>query len=465
MLSLFFSSTVAASDAEDGSRLTDTVLPLKIEREGEIPARPAPLLELGKSFLNTGKLGEGIEIPTGAVWQPSLVVWGVYRTALQSFDDSERRVSEWSNRFDLFSNLYLTPTERIFMSIRPLDKNGAFTRYTFEDTAQDEAVKNEEGDFEEELNSDIRTLFFEGDFGELFPMLDPKDSYALDYSIAVGRQPLTFQDGILIDDAVDSLGVSKINLKPSWLVNLRTAVLWGWGELNRQNLSDDDRTAQLYGVFNELEWRSTTVEIDAIYLEADPETGDGVFGGIGATQRFGRINTTFRLLGSAAVGEETEQNSDGGLVFVELSATPHASDDLAYLSGFYALDRFRSASRDPSAGGPLGATGISFASVQLGRYRTALDNQTNDSFGSALGYQLFFAEGRRNLILELAGRSTSESVGQRGAALSTSFQTAISSRWIVRLDGFLRYAAQRSTDEDRDGDFGFGSRVELVLNL
>jgi len=244
------------------SRITDKVLPLQLEN---FPERPKPILELGEPLLESGTLTHGFKLPTGAVWQPSFIVWGTYRTALQTFGNDIDLVSEWANRFDLFGNLYLTFTERIVIGIRPLDNRGKFTGYTF--TAPDTLISNGRG-FEEEFNGILRTLFFEGDFGELFPFLDKEDKRGLDFGLSVGRQPIRFQDGMLIDDNLDALGISKINIKPPGMVNYRTTLIWGWNEINRSNLPFDDNSASLFGWFNEIDWRASTVAFDVIYINA-----------------------------------------------------------------------------------------------------------------------------------------------------------------------------------------------------
>ena len=444
----------------DKSRITDDLIPLQIE---SIPRRPRPILELGPSFLAPGPIGAGFKLPTGAVWQPSLMIWGTNRTAFQTFDNSERDLTEWVQRFDLYANLYLTFTERILFGVRPFDKSGRFTRYTLNDS--DNSPKSEDGDFDDELNFNITTLFFEGDFGELFPFLDEKDSRGLDIGIAVGRQAINFQDGVLVNDSLDALGLSKINLKPSWAVNYRVTALWAWDEVNRTNLGIEDNTASLFGIFNEIDLRASTLEFDLIFLDADAETGDGFYGGVGATQRFANYNTTFRLLGSAPVGNETEHNQDGGLFIAEISTTPHASNDFVYLSSFWAFNNFRSASRDPSAGGPLGAVGVLFAAPGLGRYQAALDSSSNDVFGGALGYQLFFNDSRQQLLFELGARWANKNIGQRAVGFGPSFQTAIGSRTVIRIDVYAAYGSKRLAEQNSKEDFRYGSRLEWLLRL
>ena len=111
--------------------------PTKFYTVGDIPERPALLIEWGENFLGEGKLQQGFELPTGAVWAPALWVFGTLRSAIQTIDtgigDSDR-VTDWTNRFDLFANLQLTATEKIVLGIRPLDKNrgGQFSGYRFE---------------------------------------------------------------------------------------------------------------------------------------------------------------------------------------------------------------------------------------------------------------------------------------------------------------------------------------------
>jgi len=442
---------------EESSRITDEVIPLALE---DFPQRPAPLLELGNPFLNTGPISEGFEIPTGAVWQPSFMAWGTYRSAFQSFYNGTDDVTEWANRFDLFGNLYLTPTERILAGFRFLDDGGRFTGYTID--APESVRKNGSG-FDNEFNFNLQTLFFEGDFGELFPNLDKQDKYGLDFGVAIGRQPLSFQDGMLINDNIDAIGISKINLKPPTVVNYRSAFVWGGNELNRMNLGNDDSDSTMYGWFNEIDWRLSTVEFDVIYVEGSESTGNGIYAGLGATQRLGRYNTTFRILSSSPVDDETVHNSDGLLLFGEVSWTPHGNENFIYMNGFRGFQKFRSASRDPLAGGPLGQAGVLFEAVGIGRYSAPLSNVADDAFGGALGYQMFFNETRQQLIFELGGRYALEA-GQRAIGPGVSYQTAFGRRGILRMDTYAVFDKER-TAAPKDDEIRFGGRVELIFKF
>ena len=71
-------------EAESKSRLSDKPIPMKTDKE--MPKRVPPLVEIGNDFLGTGNISSGFELPTGAVWIPSLWVYGNVRTGLNYID-------------------------------------------------------------------------------------------------------------------------------------------------------------------------------------------------------------------------------------------------------------------------------------------------------------------------------------------------------------------------------------------
>ena len=171
-------------ETSDVPRLSDEPIPYQV-----VPERPALPLELGCKFLGKGNLPAGVELPTGAVWTPCLWVFGTFRTALQTYEavGPAGRNTEWANRLDAFANLQLTTTEKCIIGVAPLDKNRFtnFTRYSFESNQGLEGGQSE-------FDLYVRTLFCEGDFGSLFPNLDPKGVNLIDYGFSFGRQQITF---------------------------------------------------------------------------------------------------------------------------------------------------------------------------------------------------------------------------------------------------------------------------------
>ena len=425
--------------------------PIPMATEDELPARTAPPIEIGPHFLGTGNLPDGIELPTGAVWNPAFWVYGNYRTALQYFDDGTNETSEWANRLDLYGNLHLSGTERLLIGVSPLNENGRFSGYTFEPDV-DHPWNNE-------FNTQVTRLFFEGEVAEIFPNLDPDDRGIYDVGFAVGRQPLFFQEGIMINDStVDGVGITRDTIIiPGLSVDTRVTAFWGWNEINRDDNREDPQ-AELLGLFLEGDWGPSTVQIDAAYVDG---ADDSFHFGIGSSQRatlLGRtINTSVRVNTSDALDRDTAATSDGTLLFGEFSTTARGSGDVMYLDAFWGKDEYSSALRDPDAGGPLGQTGILFAAVGLGNYGSALSNRADNVVGAALGRQFFFDGERRQLILEVGGRSGTEDTTTDQAAVGARYEQALGRRFVFRVDGFA------ATDENDNDSAGF--RTELLTRF
>ena len=382
-------------------------------------------------FLGRGKISPGFKIPTGAVWQPVTVIYGEMRTSLQSFNNGLVNNNEWVNRLDLFGNIYLTPTERINFGFRPLDRNGRFSGYRLGGDGKE--------NFMDHFNGNVRSLFFEGDFGELFPNLDPTDKRRLDYGFAVGRMPLSFQDGILINDNIDAVGITRASLFLFGASASRATALFGWNQINRGNNLLDPH-ASLFALSYAADYTASTYELDLVFVDGSRATGgDGFFTGIGQTRRFGKINSTLRANFSWALDRETAAIGTGSIFTSQISRTMNHNDDITYLDSFWSVDNFTSAARDPAVGGPLGATGLLFEAVGLGSYGAALGNGTpNGSAGFGLGYQHFFdAEKKRQIVVEIGSRWHTQGVGRDANAIGMRYQQGLNQHMILRLDGFV----------------------------
>lgn len=433
-----------AKDQERTSRISDDAAPL-IDPD-QFPQRPKPILELGNPFLGTGKIAPGIELPGGAVWQPSVLVFGTYRSAVQAFHDGDETASEWANRLDLFANLQLSGTERALFGARPLDEDGHFTGMVFDPNAT-----NESG-FEDEYNFEITTLFFEGDLGELIPDADPYDTQSLDLGFAVGRQPLFFQEGILINDDIDAIGITRNTLLPTGGTDLQILFIYGWNNIHRDdNIENED--LHLFGFFMTGDFPVNTINADFVYVHNEDEDTDGAYWGVSSVQRIGHFNASIRALGSHALDVESDAVSSGYLLFGEVSWTPAWTHDNVYVNAFCGIDQFASAARGPATGGPLGRTGILFAAVGIGQYGAALGNRADESVGAAIGYQIFIEDIRKQVIFELGGRQSTDAEGDALVALGARYQQAIGQHMVLQLDAFTSHQESR--------DAGWGSRVEI----
>ena len=443
---------------ESESRLSD--IPIGLQ---PIPEAPRLLIEWPDPFLKVGELNRGLELPTGAVWRPSLLFWGTYRTALQIFNNQRGRQSErseWAQRLDLFGQLNLSGTERLVIGVNPFREE----RRTGPNRAEFVSYDFRNDDFVDAWNGDVLTLFFEGDFGELFPSLDSDDTSYLDIGFSVGRQPLSIQDGLLINEtSIEAATITRNTLYGNGLLNLRVTGMVAWDEINR-NDNRFDSSANLFGLFTETDLSFATVNVDAAYVDADSDTGSSLHLGASSIQRihlFGySFNTSFHGLGSILTDHDNPNPAvdEGALLFSQISTTPHHTVDLLYMNTFWAIDNFTSAARGPGFGGPLGQAGITFASVGLGRYLAPLSNQASRAFGGAIGYQFIFDETRKQLIVELGGRKDTNEINEGEFVVASRYQQALWQHLIFRVEGFV--GAREGVD-----DLLGGARSELLIKF
>lgn len=446
-------------DSETSSRLSDEAKPLDLEG---VPERPKPILELGEPFLGTGTLRKGFTLPTGAVWQPQALVFGSWRTALQSFeadssaDAGAGRVGELATRLDLFLNLQLSGTERLMVGVRALDGDGRFTSYFFE-----HPDRSLEGEFRDEVDADLELFFFEGDFGEIFPNLDREDFAGLDFGFSAGRQNLLFQEGLLINDTVDGIGITRNNWPSDSASNLRATFFYGWDRLDTS--FGAERDGSLYAVLTSADTRTSTIDADVAYVDADDASGSLLAAGVSAVQRLGRTNSSFRLLGSWATDQVTATATDGYLLFSELSWVPHGTHDLLYVNNFWAIDQYSPAARGVGGAdaGPLGRAGISFASVDLGSFDAPLSSRAHDVFGGAVGYQRFLDHTRKQVLMELGYRVGTTDAEADAFAGIVRFQSAAGRRFVWVVDAFAGYRELAGGGSQSP----YGARLELVVKF
>ncbi len=119
------------------------------------------------------------------------------------------------------------------------------------------------------------------------------------------------------------------------------------------------------------------------------------------------------------------------------------------------MGNYTQAGREPILGGPLANTGILFASPNLSLYGAEINPFTEDSVGAAIGYQAFWDNKRRNLVLEVAGRHDYGSDGFDSLGLGFQLQQAVGQHVQLRLESFYTF------NEGRDD--GTGGRFEVQV--
>lgn len=420
------------------------------DSDTEIPDRKS--LFGGDRFLSPGPIHPGFKMPGGATWRPTFMAFGTLRSAMQTFQRGTTDVSEWVNRLDLFGNIYLTGTERILIGFRPFDRNGDFTGYTLAGGSRPEGWNHR-------FNMVPQTLFFEGDFGELFPFLDPQDKRRLDYQFSIGRQPVIMQDGMMMNDSIDALAITRHNIYMLGASNTRVTGWFGVNQINRGN-NIEDQGAKLFAVSTTLDYAGFTLETDAAYVKGSRSTGgDGAYLGIGHIRRIGHWGSTLRANASWSLDDHTPAVNNGYIFTHELSRTLPGSSDIVYLNTFIGVDNYTSAARDPATGGPLGRMGLMNRAVGLGSYGAPLSNRSGDSIGASIGFQHFFdAAAYHQLLVEIGARKGYDSNPEPlTGAIGAQYQWGISRGLIWILGGFASL--------DEKGTTGYGGRSEMMVKF
>lgn len=440
-------------DAEkaESLRLTDNILAYPVEPV----ERLRPLLEIGDPFLGNGPIRPGLETPTGQMLQPWFLLYGTFRSALQSFEYGGKNSIEWANRLDLHGNLNLSGTERLLFSLRPLDgQGGGYTGYNFEPDRHD--------GWQEDFNARVNKLYFEGELGEIFPGLDPSDSHTYDIGFSIGRQQLTVQDGILVNDNIDLAGLTRNSLVFDGISNLRLTGIYGWNHINRGNNDQpfrvNNHSAHLFGLLAEADtaWDST-LNLDLLYIGGEGDE-NAWYVGASSTQRLGWLNSTFRVNASIPERRETADVGKGVLLLSQLSSTLPGTDNIAYFNAFWNIDRFTSAARSPDLGSPLANLGILYGPVGMGRYGVPLGGAIDNTIGASLGYQMFLDGIDSQLIFEAGARTNTRGSRDEGAlGFGIRYQRNITKNQLIRLDSFV-------TGQE-GGDVAYGLRTEWMIKF
>ena len=408
------------------STLTDVTLPMQTS---SFPPRPGPYLSLGNPYFGEGYIGPGFKLPTGTMVQPQFFLYGLLRSGVQTFNNGvDPATTQWVNSLQLFANFNATPTERLLIEFRPLDNTTKFSGYNWQPTT------GPNSGWQNALNGRLYTLFFEGNFLSLFPCLDNGKSNLLGFDFSIGRQLLFLQSGVLINDNIDIVSITRPSLFSLGSSAATGSLLYAWGNIHRNGGVVSD-SAQLLGGFLRADYRTSTLEVDAFYSPANQAAGGaGYYAAASAIQRIGKFNANLTVAGSLAANRLTPNQTtvnNGALVLAQISTDAPGTENIIYLDAFLAIDSFTSASRAADAGGPLGQTGLLFGATGLGNFGAALANTSTNSAGAALGYQIFFDKlYRKQLTLEVGAQTQTIGAKQSAVAAGIQYEQAFGRNWV-----------------------------------
>ncbi len=449
-VSLAKSGTLAGEELENLKqlplRIKQTELSTKSIPIQQVPKRPDTLFYLGDPFFDKGVINTGYEIFTGAVWQPQFFPFGTYSTALQISDDGNQQISEWVNALDIYGNLNLTPTERLIIGFTPLDNDGKFSGYNF----------HPDGKGVNATNGHVQVLFFEGRFDSLFPGLKSPTGNWASFDFALGRQPVNYQSGILINDTIDSVGITRTSLNLWGSPEVTLTGLYAWNHINRaDNIRDDD--AQLFGLFSTFNYAEHQIEADIVLVyNVDDSNGSNALNfAFSSYQQFlGLVNATFSYNQSISFSGSSPRSDTGAILFSQFNLQPPYTVDNAYMNIFWGIGEFTSAARAADAGGPLGQTGLLFSATGLGNYGPALPSDGQNMFGGSIGYERYLGSIHRRIIFEFGGVTQDSAI-----AFGTQFEQAIGRNFVLTLGSFVSY------QENHKRSVGYGVRSVFTVNF
>ncbi len=394
-----------------------------------------PWVEWGRPFYSGGMYDPGVPVFSDVnLLTPSFLVYGDLRSGVGVHRNNGQAVRNWANRLNLDMDLRLTGTERFHLFTGPLDHNGRFTRLDF---------SNNKVEFEEELDMQLDTAFFEGDLGAIAGGWIGDDA-PFDLPFTCGLVPLLYQNGIWMEDAIAGVAIGapwRHSRALNWS-NYDATFFAGFNQVTSPAFNNDNNAAAVYGTAWFVEAYQGYIELDYAYLDdLDGQNRSYHNSAIAYTRRyFGRISNSVRLIGNAGQsGPANSRSADGALLLLENSLiSDHPSTFVPYWNAFVGTGSPQSVARAANSGGILRNTGINFETDGLTGFPT-LNATGSNAYGGAVGLNILSADFRKQWVMEFAALDTYANPLLGAAAgpeyaIGTRYQTALNNRLIWRVD-------------------------------
>lgn len=386
--------------------------------------------------------------------EPQFMIFGDARTAVAYNDNGAVEKGLVAATINLDIDLRLTSTERFHALMQPLQDGNQFTRFEF---AGDDVQ-----DFEEELDPNPTTAFFEGDMGAILMGITGKDN-RWDMPFAGGYlMPLLYQNGIWMEDAFSgfSFAIPARNSRRLDISNMDIAFFVGLDQVNTAATGGDDNGARIYGFNAFIEAADGYWEAGYGYTE-DRTNLDRDYHNLtlAYTRRIqNHLSMSARVIGN--VGQDAAQGvgttANGVLLLFESSwITSKPSNVVPYMNLYFGYDQTIPIAR---GAGALKNTGILFESDNLTGF-PFLDDTGFNSAGGALGLNWLADDFGWQLVTEVAGvkdYDDSNAPGgqeqdQIGGAVRV--QVPLTNAFLVRAD--VMYAHQFDADDLMGGRLEF----------
>ena len=418
-------------------------------------APPRPLLEIGRQQYTSGIYDQsstflGEKNPL----LPGLSVYGDWRTAVAYNNNNGKDIAQIATRLNLDVDLMFTGTERLHAFFTPLQDGAAkFTRFEF-------GGGNGNDKFNDELNLDPQTLFFEGDLGSIYSGFSGQES-SLDLPFTVGLFPLFLQNGIWANDAIlggaftlpakNSAALGLANFDITFFAafdNVDNAGIIGAGENDNTNLFGATAFVDAFNGYIEAGY--------AVINGRDDEEGLLTHFLTGAYTRryYNTVSNSTRVF--ANFGDNPNGDSDGVAIISENSLITGLPSTLLPYANFFVGVGNPQPLVDGNGAGILKNVGINFETDALTGY-PKLDDTGSDAWGGAIGLQYLF-DLDQQLVFEVAMVQPfdDDGIGAQDSqyAFGVRYQVPLDRAWLFRADA--TYQILEGEEEDN-----FGLRAEL----
>ncbi|MFN7966845.1 MAG: hypothetical protein U0V87_14275 [Acidobacteriota bacterium] len=397
-----------------------------------------PLLELGREMYAAGPLKPATSTLFGRKnpMNQQFIAHGDFQLGTGWNQVGDKDSSRLAARLNLDMDWRFTSTERIHAFARPLDKEGRFLSYDYQ---------NSNADFTRSFDGNLDALFFEGELGAMLQGWRDKPS-KFDLPFAVGFMPLLLQNGVWLEDAFTGLAftIPARNSRKLDISNADITFFVGLDRVSSRATIAKNQDPRVAGVAIFAEANQGYWEIDYGYTEDVKSGPDRSYHNVGLafTRRYGNwLSNSVRVIGNFGQEEPTAgvRTADGALLLIENSFITHKPLTLVpYLNLFVGIDSPQSLARDPGAGGILKNTGLLFEGNALTGL-ASMESSGNNTWGGAFGVEYLFGLDRQ-LVVELAALQTSGDITERIAkddqyGLGIRYQMKLSHNMIVRFDG------------------------------
>jgi hypothetical protein len=411
---------------------------------------PRPLLELGRAQYTSGIYDES-STTFGALnpLLPGFAIYGDWRTAVAYNNNNGKEIAQIATRLNLDLDFKFTGTERIHAFIAPLQKgNVKFTRYEFGGSDSNDR-------FNDELDLNPQTLFFEGDAGSIYSGFSGREA-SMDLPFTVGLFPLFLQNGIWANDAIlgGAVTLPAQNSAALGLSNYDITFFAAFDNVDNASLIDakgkvDNHSANVYGVTAFIDAFGGYIETGYGLVQGVDQQDDVVehFATAAYTRRYGNtLSNSTRVF--ANFGEERGGDEDGVAVISENSLISWLPSTLLPYANFFVGFGNPQPLVDGNNAGILKNVGINFETDALTGY-PKLDDTGSDAFGGAIGLQYLFNLDQQ-VVVEVASVQpfSKDGIGAQDPqyALGLRYQIPINHAWLFRADA--TYQLIESADDN-----------------